>query len=522
MSAALCVCASTQALASKLVFSIGSCGAAQRFNWDTLAGGDEMKKLIIWIASLVAVMLVVIGHFVVFGVTDTSYEKWLRSSVASTVRGLSTLDTNDFQFPVVVDQSYLINDSLIAMSDKLVYREGEAVSLLTLSRDSGTVTVFTVDQNTRAIVGSGEFPANKKGSYTTVRSLTGFTQSDFHAQRIEVPSGYTGWLQIEVNAGTDRRNIPVFIQSSHLTADTLFIDGTNTLKAYNSGNGLRNNYANPLNLAGDFSRPDAYPMDYFLISPTSSEFTETVTTTAGDIDSQLFSCTEHLVNANFALKSALDAHGVSFDNATDDYLTENPVPDNYKLLVFGAHDEYWSDAMFEHVTQFVDRGGSVMFLGGNNAWRFVESTSEGYQLFWGNGAQTAKQEQFIDQILGTYWDMRGYNTFATMTTQSSAAQFSPQVMSGTTFGEKLLVPQCASRAPGISGYETDKLRDTASDSFSILAKGNNPWFGGAEVVFRQTDAGGKILNFSSTGSWQGVNDSTVNQLFDAFLVKALH
>ncbi|NBX22576.1 MAG: hypothetical protein EBR52_00380 [Microbacteriaceae bacterium] len=481
-----------------------------------------MKKLIIWIASLVAVMLVVIGHFVVFGVTDTGYEKWLRSQVASTVRGLSTLDSNDFQYPVVVDQSYLIEDSLIAMSDKLVYHEGEVVSVLTLSRDAGTMTVSTVDPSARTIVGHGEFPANKTGAYTTVRSLTGFNRGDFFAQPIEVPDGYTGWLQIEVKAGADVRNIPVFIQSSHLTADTLFIDGTNTLKAYISGNGLRNNYANPLNLAGDFSRPVAYPMDYFLISPTSPEFTNTVTTAAGDIDSALFSCTEHLINANFALKSALSAHRVSFDNATDDYLAENPVPSHYKLLVFGAHDEYWSDAMFDHVTQFVDRGGSVLFLGGNNAWRFVESTSDGYQLFWGNGAQSAKQQEFIDQILGTYWDMRGYNTFASMTTQNAAPEFSSDVTAGTTFGDKLLVPQCSSRAPGISGYETDKLRDTASKSFSILAKGNNPWFGGAEVVTRQTDAGGTIVNFSSTGSWQGVNDATVNHILDAFLNKALH
>jgi len=100
-----------------------------------------MKKLMIWVGGMGAVMLVVIGHFVVFGVTDTGYEKWLRSQVASMLRGLSTLDSNDFQYPVVVDQSYLIEDSLVAMSENLVYPEGDVVSVLTLSRDAGTMPV---------------------------------------------------------------------------------------------------------------------------------------------------------------------------------------------------------------------------------------------------------------------------------------------------------------------------------------------------------------------------------------------
>lgn len=478
-----------------------------------------MKKLIIWVTALVAVALLVVGHYVVFSVTDTSYEKWLRSSISSAARGLTTLDSNDFQYPVATNQSYLIEDSLIAMSDKLVYRQGEQISLLTLSEEAGTVRILIVDNNSRKEVGTGLFPANKVSSWTTVESMNGFDQGTFFSQSVNLPVGYSGWVQIEVAAGTDQRNIPVFIQSNNSGTDALFIDSTNTLKAYNSANGLRNNYGNPYNLTGDFTRPFAYPMDYFLISPTSEEFKASEFALSGEEDSHFFSCSEHLINANFALKSTLQEQGVKFDNATDDYLTENSVPENYKLLIFGAHDEYWSEAMFDHVTQFVERGGSVLFFGGNNAWRFVETTSDGYQLFWGNGAKTAKQEQFIDEILGTYWDMRGYNTYSNMTTQKAVTEFSQETKEGTTFGSDLTVPQCESVAPGISGYETDKLRSTSSASFNLLAKGNNPWFGGADVVERTTDAGGHILNFSSTGTWQGSQDKTLNELLHSFLVK---
>lgn len=473
-----------------------------------------MKKLIIWFAILVTLPLIFISHLVVFGVTDTNYEKSLRSLISSTVRNLSTLDSDDFQNPVVSNQTYLIDNNLIAMTNKLVYTESEDVILHSLSGSPGEFHVFTVDTKKRQLVGEGVIPPNKPSVWTTANSLHGFETSLFDSQNVGIPSGYSGWMQIEVTADGDTQNIPLFIQSEKMSGNALFIEGTNTLMAYNSLNNLRNNYTNPYSLSGEFSRPSAYPMNYFLISPTSEEFQDSDGGVAG------FSCAEHLANADFAIKSQLENKGLKLDLATDQFLSTSEIPENYDLLIFGAHNEYWSSEMFSTVEKFVERGGSVLFMGGNTAWRATETSSDGFQIFWGNGFKDPDKAQFIDEVLGTYWDMRGYATNSSFTLQPAAEKFSDGLMPGYIFGEEPFVSNCRSSIEGISGHETDKLRDSASSEFILLAKGNNPWNGGADVVFRETPYGGFILNFSSTGTWHGNKDVVVNNLIDEFLSKA--
>jgi hypothetical protein len=44
----------------------------------------------------------------------------------------------------------------------------------------------------------------------------------------------------------------------------------------------------------------------------------------------------------------------------------------YALLLSVGHDEYWSDAMRDHVEAFIARGGNVAFLSGNTCWWRVE------------------------------------------------------------------------------------------------------------------------------------------------------
>jgi hypothetical protein len=467
------------------------------------------------------------SHFIFFGVTDTQYERNFRSLISNSIREALKLDSNRFEQPVVKDQTFLIKDSLIVMSDKLVYSPGEKISIHSLSEVEGEVFLFEVGTSEKKLLDTFTIPPNKNFSWVTVNSLSGFDLTVFSEFEFSPPAGYAGWLQARVLAGEEERNIPIYIDSDWATktpnsgSEALFIESTNTLKAYNSANSLRNNYSNPYNLSGKFSRPNVYPMNYLLTSPTINIESENSLPNSISEEIDSISCNDHLANANFALKYSLEQTGLRFDLASDESLETSPIPQNYKLIIFSAHAEYWSTGMFENVQKFVERGGSVLFLGGNNAWRFVESTDDSFEIFWGNGAQTPEQISFVEEILGTYWDMRGYNTFAPFVTKPAITNFTKDIESEKQFGTEIIIPRCRTQVSGISGHETDKLLSTAHNQFQILATGTNPWFGGADIVTRETEFGGHLLNFSSTGIWMGINDPIYKEIIGAYLNNVL-
>lgn len=69
----------------------------------------------------------------------------------------------------------------------------------------------------------------------------------------------------------------------------------------------------------------------------------------------------------------MEAHGYQADYATDlDVHREPDLLSAYPLLLSVGHDEYWSDAMRDHVASFVARGGNVAFFSGNVCyWRIT-------------------------------------------------------------------------------------------------------------------------------------------------------
>jgi hypothetical protein len=485
----------------------------------------KSRSWILWTISVLVLGLFFIGNYIFFGVSDTPYEQRIRSFISSSLRSALALDTNDFQNPVVANQTFLISSPLIAMSSQLVYESGENIVIFVQSENDGKIELSTVTESKITKVNNYYFSKNQISTWTTVNSLGGFNLSEFSEVEIHPPVGYSGWLQATVTSNDHKRNVPVFIDSIRTStenpnkAEALFVENTFTLKAYNSANGLRNNYSNQYNLKENFSRPTAYPMDYELVPPMGDSGSSS--SNSQTKESSSVRCSDHLANANFALKGALLDLGLDFDLASDEAITNAPIPDGYKLLIFGAHEEYWSSEMFSHVEQFVSKGGSVLFLGGNNAWRFVEDSSESFEIYWGNGVKTPQQQKFVDEILGTYWDMRGYNTFAPFETRDDISKLVPELAAGTKFGETNLENGCSQFVAGMSGSETDKLRPTSNSGFEVIATGKNPWMGGADVVTRKTVSGGYLLNFSSTGTWLGSSDRTFQSILKSYLNKAL-
>jgi hypothetical protein len=86
-----------------------------------------------------------------------------------------------------------------------------------------------------------------------------------------------------------------------------------------------------------------------------------------------------------------------------------------------------------------------------------------------------------------------------------------------SFGNETNILGCE-EIKGASGHETDKLV-AAGENFEILARGNNPKSGGAEVLYKKFPGEGEILNFGSMALWHGMGDPKIRQILAKFLVK---
>jgi len=77
-------------------------------------------------------------------------------------------------------------------------------------------------------------------------------------------------------------------------------------------------------------------------------------------------------NADLPLVDFLTHEGIAFDVATDEDLDDEGLGllSRYKVVLTGSHPEYYSKAMLDGLQAFVDRGGRLMYLGGNGFyWR---------------------------------------------------------------------------------------------------------------------------------------------------------
>lgn len=65
----------------------------------------------------------------------------------------------------------------------------------------------------------------------------------------------------------------------------------------------------------------------------------------------------------------LQREGFELEFCADVDLHRDPeLPHRHQLLMSAGHDEYWTDAMREHVQAHARRGGHVAFFGGNTCW----------------------------------------------------------------------------------------------------------------------------------------------------------
>ena len=77
-------------------------------------------------------------------------------------------------------------------------------------------------------------------------------------------------------------------------------------------------------------------------------------------------------NADTHVTDWMEAEGFDFDVVTDEDIHAEGVAalEGYRVIVTGAHPEYWSTPMWDALAAYFDRGGRLMYLGGNGFyWR---------------------------------------------------------------------------------------------------------------------------------------------------------
>lgn len=384
-----------------------------------------------------------------------------------------------------------VKEDLIAMS-KLVVNNTESITVYYRSQHTVTMTVKYFTNNRSYNVSQINPVYTPRYGPITVDLRQGFNLYEFDQVGFRVDN-FTGWVQIEVVSGNKTKHLPVFVEGEK-KSEILFVESTDTMKAYLSTNGLPNHYTwNPAaaNMSR-FMRPRVYPADYQLLH-LHNDFANNSTY-----------CNEHLANSDFVLKNKLDALGFKYDVASDEFLEGSSNLNRYRLVMFGIHNEYWTENKIRTIENYARRGGSLLIFGGNTAYKYAEYAN-GHD-FTGPVVK-GRHDLFTGTILGTRDDGWGYDTYAPFAvTEKGASNYLMKTLdlkAGDTFGVGTDFQKCEGKIKGASGHELDKLFGSA-EGFTVIAKGQNPAGYGADVVFKQYEQGGFILNFGSVSLWHRI------------------
>ena len=410
-------------------------------------------------------------------------------------------------YVAVLDEKLLLNQELVAFTNKLVFEEGEKITLHLAGHRELSVTIFNVNN-------AGYTTVFSKRNHivetllTPVFSTFDGVISPTHQVELNSYDFEPGWIGINVsdNYGNEVE-IPVFIDADIQRKKTIFVESTDTLLAYNPA------YVK-------YSVPSFYRKN---LDKTQSHIiahnTPITYNQIGLLNIESISCTDHLINSDAVNKRNLASMGIDFKSVSDEKLDDQKTFENIDALIFGTHNEYWTVDKAVNVMNFIDSGGKVIFLGGNTAWRQVFREAD---RTWFHGSGLSEHPTFnrlITKYLGSYYSSADYDTYAPaniVNPKFLSERFGINLAESSAFGSGTAFKHCEAKVHGVSGHETDKLFEGA-EGFTLLAKGSNEK-GGADILYKSFVAGGEVLNFSSMSTWHN-KDPALFSLIQSFLEK---
>jgi len=341
----------------------------------------------------------------------------------------------------------------------------------------------------------------------------GFSQHASDKVILNTSSYEPGWYEVLTRDSSGKQfSLVLFIESLERNR-VLFVESTDTLVAYNQtwkNTKIPNNYkrynSQLLSPVGNFSKsvPIEYKVSPSLIFPIR--------------------CDENLIAADLVLKHALQKNGIEFTEVSDELLDHQATFKNVDTIIFGAHNEYWTLEKLENLSDFVERGGKLLFLGGNQAYREISREDDYWKIRMDSFDKDKDLYDKIVNLMGTFFKGDIENGALRLTdSRSWKTLFGIAATDSFLFGKGSEYSYCMAPfklAPinfmsGASSIETDQMADS-SNEFIVLAKGTQE-SGGADVVYKMFEGSGELLNFSSVGLWHSVSDPLILELIKKFL-----
>lgn len=223
-----------------------------------------------------------------------------------------------------------------------------------------------------------------------------------------------------------------------------------------------------------------------------------------------------LAPAEWRLLGWLEREGFDYDYYADAQLHDSTLKlESYEVLVLGVHPEYWTREMFRRVEEWVHRGGRLVYLGGNglNCEVLIEGDRMRCLSFDDAKPPYSKHESRMHRtyapearLLGIAFTHAGAMTAAPYRVLQPAhwAFEGTGLGKGDSFGR---VSQHERVPGGASGHETDKVTPSSPKHVEIIARGENPEAGGAEMVVIKVGEGWVF----STGSITWVTSLHVDE-----------
>ncbi len=216
----------------------------------------------------------------------------------------------------------------------------------------------------------------------------------------------------------------------------------------------------------------------------------------------------HTAPVDWRLLAWLEREDIAHDVYGETQLHEGVLNlDDYKVLLTGAHPEYWSRKMYLELKDWVrNRGGKLMYLGGNGLNCEVEFTDAGTMIVFNEVCQGTTPPGFESRmhkrveseanLLGVVYDDAGAMTGAPYRVVDADHWVfaGTGLKKGDVFGEKSQHMRCFG---GASGHETDKVTPHSPKNVHLLAKGMNVDDGGAQMIIYDTESGGGVFSTSS-------------------------
>jgi len=124
----------------------------------------------------------------------------------------------------------------------------------------------------------------------------------------------------------------------------------------------------------------------------------------------------HLFAADLYIIDWLEQKGIEFDVITDEDLHFDGAAavDGYQVLITGAHPEYWTHDMLDGLERFLNRGGNLMYLGGNGLYWVTSMHAEcpviEVRRSMGTGLTRAPEGELFHSTtgeMGGIWRVRG-------------------------------------------------------------------------------------------------------------------